>query len=229
MRQLTTECRGPTRRRQKQHRAVLREAPPSVAEALRRPVEAWNVFVLGNPDLVELDATRVGPQEHTSVLNNIGAAKPIVESAAVDRGITTEQTGKVLSASLQAAAATADNINAKQAQDLVAGTSKNLIVQLVRRAYLTCQSLADARSDEDRALVAEYQKGVARGAGTATVGGMIAATTYAAPYAASFIDFVAHNAPALREYVVVAFQNQQLTQVIDAIEHMRATLTNDKP
>jgi hypothetical protein len=37
--------------------------PPAVAEAMRRPVEAWNVFVLGDPDLVNLDTKRLGPQD----------------------------------------------------------------------------------------------------------------------------------------------------------------------
>jgi len=103
--------------------------------ALRRPVEAWNVFVHGDTDLVELDAKRLGPQERHFVLTSIDAAKPIVESAAADRNTTTEQAGEVLTAGIETVSTTADNINARQAQDLVAGTSKNLIVQLVRRAY----------------------------------------------------------------------------------------------
>ena len=63
-------------------------------------MEAWNVFVLGDADLVDLDAIRLGPQEHQAVLNAINVAKPIIESAAKDRQITTEQAGHVLNASL---------------------------------------------------------------------------------------------------------------------------------
>jgi hypothetical protein len=204
--------------------------PPSVAEALRRPVEAWNVFVLGDTDLVDLDAKRLGPQEQQSLLNDINAARPILENAASDRNITTEQAGNVLNASLHAASIPADNIHTKQAQDVAAGTSKNLIIQLVRRAYLTCQSIADPQNDEDRELVAEYRKGVAKGAGNATVGAAVAAAIYTAPYAASFFEFAVQNATALKGYIAVAFQNPQLGQVIDAIRELHTKLTsNDQP
>jgi hypothetical protein len=76
--------------------------PEGVAAALRRPVETWNVFVLGDADLVELDLKRLGPQEQQTAIQNINAVKPIVETAAIDRHITTEQTGYVLTASLRA-------------------------------------------------------------------------------------------------------------------------------
>ncbi len=95
--------------------------PAGVAAALRKPVETWNVFVLGDSDLVELDAKRLGPQEQQTAIVNIKAARPIVETAAIDRRITTEQTGDVLTASLQAASSPIDNINTKQAQDLAEG------------------------------------------------------------------------------------------------------------
>lgn len=154
--------------------------PPSVAEAMRRPVEAWNVFVLGDADIVDLDAKRLGPQEQQSVINDINIARPIVESAAADRNITTEQTAKVLDAGLNAASTLADNINTRQAQQVVAGTLKNLITQLVRRAYLTCLAIAEPKSDEDLAFVAEYQKGIARGVGKVAVGATVAATAIGA-------------------------------------------------
>ena len=70
--------------------------PPSVAEALRKAVEGWNVFVLGDDDLTDLDARRIGPQEQADILRKIEAARPILETAAVDRQITTERAGKVL-------------------------------------------------------------------------------------------------------------------------------------
>lgn len=140
--------------------------PPSVAEAIRRPVEAWNVFVLGDADMVELDAKRLGPQEQQSVANDIKTARPIVERAAADRNITTEETAKVLDAGLHAAATLADNINTRQAQQVVAGTVKNLLTQLVRHAYLTCLAIAEPKTDDDRLLVVEYKKGIARHVGT---------------------------------------------------------------
>jgi hypothetical protein len=160
--------------------------PPSVAEALRRPMEAWNVFVLGDSDLVNLDEKRLGPQEQQTALKNIATARPILESAANDRDITTKRAGKVLNASLRATSVPGDDINAKQAQALAEGPSRNLIVQIVRRAYLSCQSLIDPQTDEDRALVLEYTKGAAKAAGVATVGAVVVAAKYTVPHAALF-------------------------------------------
>jgi hypothetical protein len=198
--------------------------PPAVAEALRRPVETWNVFAIGDPELAELDSIRLGPQEQRAIVEKMNAARPIVQTAAVNREITTEQAGKVLSASLHAASAPLDNINTKQAQHLAEGTSRNLIFQIVRRAYLFCQRLIDPKTDEDRALVLEYKKGVAKEAGTSSVKALIAGATLAAPYAVSFFELVATHAGVFRDYIVIALQNEQLAQVIDFIEYTKAKL-----
>jgi hypothetical protein len=197
--------------------------PPSVAEALRRPVETWNVFALGDSKLAELDAKRLGPQEHQAIVDNINAARPIIEAAALNREITTEQAGKVVTATLRAASVSADNINTRQAQSLAAGTSGNLIFQIVRSAYLFCCDLVDPRTEEARALVAEYRKGAAKAAGASTFTAIAASAVYGAPYAASFVDFVVHNGPALKEYFAVALQND-LNQVIDAVQSARSSL-----
>jgi hypothetical protein len=206
--------------------------PFGVATALRKPVETWNVFALGDEDLVELDAKRLGPQEQKTAVENIEAARPIVEHAAIDRQITTERTGHLLTASLQAASAPVDNVNTRQAQSLAEGTHRNLVAQIVRPAYLFCQDIIDPRTDQARALAFEYKKGIAAEAGKVTVNAAtavaIAAVSYGALHAASFFEFVAGNAEVLRAYFAIAFQNDQLRQVIDVIEYTRTSL-NEKP
>jgi hypothetical protein len=206
--------------------------PAGVAAALIKPVEIWNVFALGDEDLVELDSKRLGPQEQKTAVENIEAARPIVEHAAIDRHITTEQTGHVLTASFQAASAPVDNVNTRQAQSLAEGTSRNLVVQIVRRAYLFCQDIIDPRTDEARTLALEYKKGIAKAAGAATFTAVTAVTAVAASHgaqhAASFFEFVAGNADVLRSYFAIAFQNDQLRQVIDIIEYTRTSL-NENP
>jgi hypothetical protein len=227
-------CGNALRNKLAQHDAVKNSfdphystLPAGVATALRKPVETWNVFVLGDPDLVELDSKRLGPQEQQVAIENINAARPIVENAATDREITTEQTGNVLTASLQAASSPIDNINTKQAQDLAEGTSRNLVIQIVRRAYLFCQNLVDPQTDEARALVVEYKKGIAKAAGVATFGAAAATISYGASYAASFFEFVALNAEVLKAYVTIALQNDQLSQVIDVIEYTKTSLNEN--
>ena len=200
--------------------------PPSVAEALRRPVETWNVFALGDSKLVELDARRLGPQEHQAIVDTINAARPIIEAAAFNREITTEQAGMVVTAALRAASVSADNINTRQAQSLAAGTSGNLIFQIVRSAYLFCCDLVDPQTEEARALVAEYRKGAAKAAGASTFTAVAASAVYGAPYAASFADFVVHNGPALKEYFAVALQND-LNRVLDAVQTVRSRIREE--
>src|SRR6267142_201400 len=77
-----------------QHDAVKSDAEPhyskltpSVAEALRRPVQAWNVFVQGDQDLAQLDAQRLGPQEQVEILKHLAAAEQLIAKAATDRNI----------------------------------------------------------------------------------------------------------------------------------------------
>jgi hypothetical protein len=229
-------CGNALRNKLAQHDAVKDDLDPhyyrlpaGVAAALRKPVETWNVFALGDEDLVELDSKRLGPQEQQTAIENINAARPIVEHAAIDRHITTEQTGHVLTASLEAASSPVDNVNTKQAQYLAEGTSRNLVFQIVRRGYLFCQNIIDPQTDEARALTLEYKKGIATAAGTATFAAAVAAVSYGAPHAASFFEFVAGNADILRAYVAIALQNDQLRQVIDVIEYTRTSLKEKPP
>jgi len=203
--------------------------PAGVATALREPVQAWNIFVLGDPDLVELDAKRPGPREQQAAVENLNAAKPILENASIDREITTEHAANVLTSSLQAAESPIDNINTKQAQDLAEGTSRNLVVQIVRRAYLFCQHLVDPQTDEARALIVEYKKGIAKAAGAATFGAAVATLSYSGLHAASFFEFVAQNADVLKLYISISLQNEQLNQVIDVIQYTRIHFSEEKP
>jgi hypothetical protein len=206
--------------------------PPGIAAALRKSVEAWNVFVLGDADLAQFDAKRVGPQEHLAILANISAARPIIEVAAADRNITTERAGKVLAASLKSADVSDGNLNIKQAQDVAEGTSRNAIIQLVRQAYLTAQKVADPKTEEDKKLEVEYLRGVASGLGksvgsnignltAAVVGG---ATAAAAVYAHPIFEFVAAHAGPLRAYFASVYQNDQMIQILNAIEIVRARI-----
>jgi hypothetical protein len=133
-----------------------------------------------------------------------------------------------LTASLKAASSPVDNVNTKQAQYLAEGTSRNLVLQIVRRAYLFCQNVIDPQTDEARALALEYKKGIAAEAGKVTLGVAIATVSYGALHAASFFEFVAGNAEILRAYVAIALQNDQLRQVIDVIEYTRTSLS-EKP
>lgn len=195
--------------------------PPTVAEALRRPVESWNIFILGDSDLVALDSIRMGPLEQASALQNIAAAKPILVSAAQDRCITTDTASRILDITARISTAETSNINAKQAQTLADGTSQNLIYQLIRQAYLFYQDIVDPQTEEARQLATEYKLGVAKKAGEMTIVGVTAAVATAALYSPAFFEFVAIHASELKNFINITMQNIQLTQIVDAIAAAR--------
>jgi hypothetical protein len=60
---------------------------------------------------------------------------------------------------------------------------------------------------------------IAKGAGYA-VGGFAAtaAPTLTGHHALPFIEFVATNLSIIKEYIVVAFQNSQMIEIVDALE-----------
>jgi hypothetical protein len=226
-------CGNALRIKLDQHNAVKDDRDPhydklpdGVAGRLEQALQTWNVFVLGDADLSELDAGRFGPQERQTAIRNIEAAKPIIEPAAIDRNITTDQTGRVLEASLKSASLSTDNINVKQAQSLADGTSKNFVSLLIRRAYLAFQSIVDPQTDEDRALASEYKKGAAKKAGEATVAAVIVGVTYGATHAASFLEFVVTHADSIKNYISIAMSNDQLIQVVDVIKYASTSLSD---
>ena len=55
--------------------------PPSVAEALRNPVQAWSVFVQGDQELALLDYYSLGPREQQQVRENLKAVAEVVSRA----------------------------------------------------------------------------------------------------------------------------------------------------
>jgi hypothetical protein len=201
-----------------QHDAVKSDAephysklPPSVAEALRRPIQAWNVFVQGDQDLAQLDAQRLGPQEQVEILKHLAAAAQLIAKAATDRNITTERAAHALTSTLKAANDSNSNINTRLAQDLADKTSQNFFSQILRRAYLIRNAIIDPDSEAAKTLALEFVKGASSAAGGATL-------LFLGSHAISFFEFVAMNPTLVKEYILVAFQNIQMTEIVDAIE-----------
>jgi len=201
-----------------QHDAVKSDAephysklPPSVAEALRRPVQAWNVFVQGDQDLAQLDAQRLGPQEQVEILKHLAAAEQLIAKAATDRNITTERAANALISTLKAANDSNSNINTRLAQDLADKTSKNFFSQILRRAYLIRDAIVDPESEASKTLTLEFIKGASSAAGGATL-------LLLGSHAISFFEFVAMNPVLVKHYILVTFENLQMTEIVDAIE-----------
>ncbi|NPU23915.1 hypothetical protein [Bradyrhizobium denitrificans] len=184
--------------------------PPSVAERLRNPVQAWSIFVQGDPHLAELDRYSLGPQEQQQVRESLKAAEPIILKAAQDRQITTEKAANAIGSTFRSASVDAADVNTKLAQELAERTNRNLFSQIARRGYLWVEEINDPESPASKELAASIAKG-AVGAVASTA--VVAAIHHALP----FLEFVATNLPAIKQYVVVAFQHTQMGEIVDAL------------
>jgi hypothetical protein len=63
--------------------------PTLVAEMLRDLVESYNIFIAGDQKGLELDQTRIGPQERGAAQAIVNAASPIVEAVQASEGLAT--------------------------------------------------------------------------------------------------------------------------------------------
>ena len=206
--------------------------PPAVGEALRRPIESWNIAVLGDPVLRDLDARRLGPQESELNQAQVTATRPLLEAAANDRGVTTLEAAAALRTTLEVSATAGDNLHQRQAQDLTAGTAQNLTVQILRGAHRVAQDLQDPNSEEARALVKEYKSGIYKELGAWTVkgaaAGIVGAGATAYFYGIPFMEFVVAHGQLLKAYLPMAFQNPELTRIVDVIIGIRIKLFSKK-
>jgi hypothetical protein len=68
-----------------------RRLEPSVAPLLKDLVETINVFMIGDPALMDLDAARPGPQELTVAKEEVAVLAPMLGEAVTDSNVATEQ------------------------------------------------------------------------------------------------------------------------------------------
>jgi hypothetical protein len=112
---------------------------------------------------------------------------------------------------MKSALADSTDVNTKLAQELADKTSRNLISQIMRRAYLWMDEVKDPESQASRGLAASVAKGAAQAAGGVA---LLTVGHYAFP----FLEFVATNLSVVKQYVVVAYQHSQMSEIVDAIE-----------
>jgi hypothetical protein len=167
--------------------------------------------VQSDQDLAQLDAQRLGPQEQVEILKHLAAAEQLIAKAAADRNTTTERAANALTSTLRAANDSNSNINTRLAQDLADRTSKNFLSQILRRAYLLRDAIVNPDSEAAKTLTLEFIKGASSAAGGATL-------LFLGSHAISFFNFVAMNPALVKHYILVTFENLQMTEIVDAIE-----------
>ena len=151
-----------------------------------------------------------------------------ISAAAEDRGITTSDAGAALKASLAAATTSNENIHARQAQELARGTTQNLVVQILRGGHQIAQELQNPSSEEAKNFAKEYKAGLYKEVAAWTVRGAVAGVAGAGAavyyYGLPFFEFVVAQAPWLKAYLAITFQNPELVRIVDVVEAIRAKL-----
>ena len=188
--------------------------PPSVAEGLRGPVQAWSMFVQGDPQLSEIDKYSLGPQEQQKVIDSLKVAAEVIKPTIDDGRLLTPRAANTVGDAIRSASSTSSDINTKIAQDFADRTSRNLLSQILRKAYLLYEAIVEPVSEEARALRADMVKNASHAAGGAAATAALAAGNHALP----FLEFIATNPAIVKQYILIAFQNVQMNEIVDAIE-----------
>jgi hypothetical protein len=177
-----------------------------VADKLTDLVETANLFVVGDPNLIDLDARRSGPQELAAAKAEVALAAPIIELAVADRRMTTAAAQEVVQEQINNVLTADDTLAGRQAAELGAKTTRNYVGALLRVYRVV------------RAVTVGAGKGVIEGvyrdrgrrlleAGISDGQHVISATS----------QFIAENAAVLIRYVQLTFNNIDLVRIIEII------------
>jgi hypothetical protein len=178
-----------------------------VADKLIDLVETSNLFVLGDPNLLELDARRAGPQELTAAKIEVAAIKSVLSLAANDPIIVTEIAADVILEQVAIVTAVEDTLVGRQAAELGAKTARNFIGTLLRRAYRAIRA-------EPVVLLKGAREGAYR-----EVGKLLLDTGLAngLDIPIAMLRFIATNADRLIIYVRYAYDNIDVERIIHLI------------
>jgi hypothetical protein len=185
-----------------------------VAANLGDFVNAFNVFAIGDPRLLELDQIRLGPQDRAAASKIAALAEPIAIAVSGVESPATLAAQDTLSEQVQGAIDAPNDINGDHAVELARKTTRNFVIELLRGAYAGIQNVRGVLAGERKFAVKEYRAGIYRAAGSATLTGVFGAAYLRWPQISSF---VVHHANALIAFVTAAFQNPTLVEIINLI------------
>jgi hypothetical protein len=171
-----------------------------VAGTRRDVVHTWNIFIVGDPKGRELDEMRLGPQDLRAAKELISLAAPIIDALRQSNNVATERAKQSAAEQAEAAKDAPIGINGDQAIDISQKTTRNFVIELVRRAY---QRVRTAGGFARKEIVA----GALRKFGADFVDG-------AEP---QFVAFLAQISDALKNYVAHAWPDHALNQIVALI------------
>jgi hypothetical protein len=195
---------------------------PYVAPLLRDLVETINVFVLGDPLLMELDAARPGPQELKAAKEELEAFTPVLTAIVGNPNVATEAASEALQEQAGSVNAAGENLFERQAADFGRRSMRNFAGELLRRAYAPVRAALHLAKTEAGFALKGIREGAYRYAGAALAAAGVSDLMGATKIYSTFVVFVAHHAAALTAYIAKAFQNPTLIEIINWIVRFAA-------
>jgi tetratricopeptide (TPR) repeat protein len=194
-----------------------RRLEPTVASLLRDLVETINVFVVGDPGLMELDAVRPGPQETEVAKQEATVLAPVIEDLANSPRVATESAREVLSEQAENLEIADASLPGRQAAEFGRRSFQNFVGELLRRAYAPVRDLSRQVASEGGTAWKGVREGAYRAVGAGLITGGVTDLVGATDFSGAIIHFVVRHAEALIAYVNRSFQNPTIVEIINWI------------
>ena len=200
---------------------------PEFSEALRDPLETWNVLVVGDPILRQRDQERLGPREREEVKTELVAASPFLEKAKDNRKIINPELAVIIELEQEIAEQAVQNIHNDQATVLAAASNRNIAGEALSGAYKTAKNISEPKTSEMQKAVGDFKTGIYTAAGAAAFGVAAAGLWNGWQY----VEFIALNPELFKEYLSVAFSKSDFSGHVDYIVQVyrRFKATKGKP
>ncbi|MEA1835167.1 hypothetical protein U8607_24070, partial [Methylobacterium durans] len=183
-------------------------------------VETINVFVVGDPGLIALDAVRPGPEELDVIEKAANAISQAIREVIERPDIATAEARNVLEEQFEKTYINSSDLSARQAKEFGGKTIQNFIVELLRRAYKPLRALLHRFREEGGTAWKGVREGAYRSIGAALAGGTFTEIAGLTHFTRSFIDFIRHYSIELMEYAEIAFNNTAVVEVIKWISRI---------
>ena len=173
-------------------------------------METFNVFILGEPNALDLERVRLGPQGRDALRAIVNVAEPIARAVQASIDVATPAAAQALSEQIDAArdALSVTGVNSDQAAELGAKTSRNFVAALLR--------VATWIRKEPEFAAKEFRAGIYRWSGPAWI---------ASGQLPSTVTFIVDRAAELKLLVDAAFHNPALGHIIDVIVQAATSAT----
>ena len=194
-----------------------RRLEPTVASLLKDLVETINVFVVGDPSLMELDAVRPGPQETEAAKEEISVVAPMIDDLVNNPNVATESAREVLSEQANNMKIADESLPGRQTAEFGRRSIQNFVGELLRRAYVPVQALSRMAKSETGIAWKGVREGAYRAIGAGLITGAATDLVGVTNFSGAIIRFVIRHAHTLIAYVTKAFQNPTLVEIINWI------------